>query len=407
MGLYFPYSSGLEKELDKYGVEYVVEETEESKQIYLDNTISSRINNNLRADILTACIADFAPLLNRGFSLRDHMYTEMLADSPGVLMISSYGDGLGKLKRDFDFVRYDTLAFNGLKEKNVLGQMDVNAYEPPEYGVGIIDGDGICVGFYSYMHIHFFFDFFHTATIGDLHHLFLRSCIADYLRIKDQLKELFDFYDVEEARRKFIDGMKKRADANAVNARRRLTTIDNDLRMYVESITALQQEKITKFNEIKAYEANQIDFEAEFDRLFSEFRAQFDANLNFYFITDTIEIDGIILGRFRITMNNNGTFSVVNIDNKIVNKNGEYDHPHVLNSNMCLGNIAVQVAELIGQHKLFDAAYLVRESLYFYNREGQYIEIEAWMTPEQLEEKARAEGQPTEAAVEAAILEET
>ena len=393
MGRYFDFTPDLEKELIKFNIDYVLDETEESKRIYLDTATASRIGERLEGNCkVETIIADLVPLLNRGFFLHDHIYGEgSWNNSSGTLMISSYGTVPGQ-ETLRDFRRYDILYFNNTEEKNLLGQWDTRANIIPDFAVHITDDKKTCIGFYTYMHIHFFFDFFHAEEMSSLHHAFLRSCIASYLKIEDRLKDMHDLWGMEEARRNFIEVMKVRASSQTSTIRRRIDTLTHDIVSYSQSIVNFSRERREKHILLKVYEENQVDFEAEFDRMFSEFRVQFDSSFNFFFITDTIVIQGITVGRFKITVNStNGAIEVLNIDKRIRREGGSggfYDHPHVLNTSMCLGNIAVEVAKLIGEFKYFDAAYLVREALYFYDREGRYIELEAWMTPEELEKRA-------------------
>ena len=56
-----------------------------------------------------------------------------------------------------------------------------------------------------------------------------------------------------------------------------------------------------------------------------------------------------------------------------------YDHPHIENGKICLGELNLAIAKLMSEYKYFDVAKLCSELLYFYNKSSAYLPIERWI----------------------------
>jgi len=66
----------------------------------------------------------------------------------------------------------------------------------------------------------------------------------------------------------------------------------------------------------------------------------------------------------------------------IVSANGGdhngHDHPHISSGKPCLGNIAEDLAKMIGEHQVTASLILINEYLHSVNEEGWYVSISGW-----------------------------
>ncbi len=89
--------------------------------------------------------------------------------------------------------------------------------------------------------------------------------------------------------------------------------------------------------------------------------------------------DGCSVGEFEILMNfEKGVVSITNLTQPIYDGGQRYDHPHVLNTVPCFGNIGEQVHNLLGTRNIFHLSGLLIEYLQSYNSSSCYRSIEYW-----------------------------
>lgn len=96
--------------------------------------------------------------------------------------------------------------------------------------------------------------------------------------------------------------------------------------------------------------------------------------------TDTINISGVNIGKFRITINiNDNRIKVRNLTRRI---SDIYDHPHVKNEEFCLGNMKIEVQRLLSNCLYFELIDFIVELLHYYNEKDCYSSLHRWNTKE-------------------------
>ena len=80
-------------------------------------------------------------------------------------------------------------------------------------------------------------------------------------------------------------------------------------------------------------------------------------------------------GRFEASLNYDGTCKITCLDRKI---DGKYDHPHILDGQVCWGNFVGHIPKLIGQSEFDVALDLIYTFLGNYDDAGAYRKIDYW-----------------------------
>lgn len=100
--------------------------------------------------------------------------------------------------------------------------------------------------------------------------------------------------------------------------------------------------------------------------------------------TDPIELEGLALGRFRITLRwsrlgENRPYVVQALDANEAAGDASVVHPHVRDDALCEGDGKAAIRAALETGRLFDFFVLVRQILETYNADSAYVRIEDWV----------------------------
>ena len=100
-----------------------------------------------------------------------------------------------------------------------------------------------------------------------------------------------------------------------------------------------------------------------------------------------IQFDGeeYEIGELQIELNlNEGRAKIYNHDNTV----NDYPHPHVNSNNeICLGNIASGLRQMMGEYEIFGALEILHKFVHEYNEDDAYQRIQFWNDPDYSEEQ--------------------
>ena len=102
--------------------------------------------------------------------------------------------------------------------------------------------------------------------------------------------------------------------------------------------------------------------------------------------TDSIELEGISLGMFRIEVHLDrltdrpgaAAFDIVALQPNPPDCSEDVTHPHVRDRQLCAGEATVPIARALQQGRVTDAFLAVRSVLETYNRSSPYVALEDW-----------------------------
>lgn len=103
--------------------------------------------------------------------------------------------------------------------------------------------------------------------------------------------------------------------------------------------------------------------------------------------TDSIALEGIELGRFRLVLDlsrlsrgrcGGDCLSVEALDPNPASSNDEVTHPHVQGGQVCLGDGAGLFRTALAEGRLYDAFVIVNQVLHTYNDASPYIALDRW-----------------------------
>lgn len=100
--------------------------------------------------------------------------------------------------------------------------------------------------------------------------------------------------------------------------------------------------------------------------------------------TDTIELEGIVLGEFQIRLDwtdigrVSQPYRVVALDPHPAARRDDVTHPHVQDERLCEGEGRSAIAAALAEGRLHDFFMLVDQLLHNYGRGSAYIELDAW-----------------------------
>lgn len=371
------YSDCLKDKLLKYDVPFAIEEhtitifpyKDDSGTFLSINQAEKRVYGE--KDIITAII----PVLNRLIYLYDHCYeNDYINNINKYLFISCYGHYPNTVYKNQKGSSYPELSYNNKKCANAGGQRNFISFELPEFCIPFKDDNGLVIGHFSYNRIDFHFDIFHTP-LKTLHLKLIEDVVNLYLKIENQLKELYQSYEAVRVRIELTNYIKKQADRQKIAIKEKIISLNY-------RIEDIKSELLNSYSQIKMFqltliglETEKINPEEEIEKLIETYNIKFGTD-GFWFETEDIYCKDIFLGKYKITINvSSGIISIINLKKKI----GCYDHPHIEDGRICLGELNSAITKLISEYKYFEVAKLCSELLYFYNKSSAYIPMERWI----------------------------
>jgi len=100
--------------------------------------------------------------------------------------------------------------------------------------------------------------------------------------------------------------------------------------------------------------------------------------------TDTIELDGVLLGAFQIRLtwtdigDSSSPYRVVALDPHPSARRDDVTHPHVQDEQLCEGDGRAVIAAALAESRFQDFFLLVNRVLHTYGRGHAYVELDAW-----------------------------
>lgn len=99
--------------------------------------------------------------------------------------------------------------------------------------------------------------------------------------------------------------------------------------------------------------------------------------------TDSIVLEGIELGRFKICLDwhhlgSAPAYRVMALDPNPAGANEEVTHPHVQDETLCEGEGRTSIQAALAQGRLYDLFLLVSQLLHTYGRGSAFVELSAW-----------------------------
>jgi hypothetical protein len=100
--------------------------------------------------------------------------------------------------------------------------------------------------------------------------------------------------------------------------------------------------------------------------------------------TNTVQLDGILLGEFEIRLNWSDIrqvsqpYRVVALDPHPAARREDVTHPHVQDERLCEGEGRAAIATALADSRFYDFFLLVDQILHNYGRGGGYVELDAW-----------------------------
>ncbi|NQV23023.1 MAG: hypothetical protein HQ518_01540 [Rhodopirellula sp.] len=99
--------------------------------------------------------------------------------------------------------------------------------------------------------------------------------------------------------------------------------------------------------------------------------------------TDTIELEGVVLGQFEIVLGwrhlgERAAYDVIAVDGSPAATSEDTTHPHVQSNSLCEGDGQAAIRNALSEGRLFDFFVLVRQILETYNSASAYVKLEDW-----------------------------
>ena len=99
--------------------------------------------------------------------------------------------------------------------------------------------------------------------------------------------------------------------------------------------------------------------------------------------TESIELEGVYLGRFRITLDKpSRAYQVEALDPNPAATCESYSHPHVDGETLCAGDGKTAIDAALSQGRVCDFFVLVRQILNTYNSGSAYVQLDDWFASE-------------------------
>lgn len=103
-------------------------------------------------------------------------------------------------------------------------------------------------------------------------------------------------------------------------------------------------------------------------------------------VTDSIELDGVYLGDFRLELHLDrlhervdvSAFDVVALDPHPPDSSEDVTHPHVRDCQLCAGEATAPIAQALRDGRFCDAFLAVNSVLHEYNPHSPYVSLENW-----------------------------
>lgn len=264
------------------------------------------------------------------------------------------------------------------------GQMD--GYQPvPDYPT-LYDGDGIAVAQVVEPNIlHILFDLPHIERYRD-------DAIPDtYATLLRNILELYREYlknpDTDGENQRLLSNIKRLLNGTTQNRRnqlaRKIADYESSIANHSSSINMMLSELFSQRNELKQLEAGLPDAERLAENQVKSLRklkgiTRIDRTTNgIVFTTEPVQLTTeqatYDIGVFQIKYQVGSPISVRNITNRV----GQYDHPHVMNGNICAGNLE-DIYSYVAQGDYALATNLILELLHTVYPRGQYIPVDVW-----------------------------
>lgn len=371
------YSDYRKDRLLKYDIPFAIEENTITIFPYKDDSGNEFLSTNKAIDRVNEkdIISALIPVLNRLVYLFDHCHeSDYTAYKDKYLFISCYSNYPETIYKNPRNAKYSELHYNGKKCKNDSAQSDSFNFDLPEFCVPFRDDDDLIIGHFSYNRIDFHFDIFH-CPLKKLHLELIKAVVNLYLKIEDQLRELYQYYESIKVRLELTSFIKKQADHEKVVTKEDINKLDRNIEEYKSTLLSCYSQLRNLHLKLKGLETETINPEEEVEKLIEAYNIKFSPE-GFWFETEDIYYKDIFLGKYKITIDvNAGKISIINLKKKI----GSYDHPHIDSGKICLGELNSAIAKLMSEYKYFDVAKLCSELLYFYNKSSAYMPIERWI----------------------------
>lgn len=379
MDIKVKYSEKLLAELTKYDIPFSYDEENEDKSITIEVKSNVEFSCNTPASEI---ISSLIPIINRKLIIKHHASVSNIGLSrlnTDILYITCWTDGTND---DYTQISYPTLFWDKKEQDNVSGQSDLLKYNnPPEFILAVNDDFGTPIAYIGYNIIHICFDIFHIHKLYNLHKSFLSDLVKFYVRSEDNLKTLYEAYQITKTRIEFIKYLKSNHNKKINSLEREISSLNSNISAYNRNlVTSYSQlrEKSLEINILKQVEPN---YEEEVEKLITLYSIDFLPNGNMVIHTEDIIINDILIGKFDIKINNSdGSIMVQNITKKA----GNIDHPHIRNGVMCFGDLQTEINKQISEGKLLEVSSLIVELLYFYNPASAFANISEWQKWEEL-----------------------
>lgn len=362
------YTEKLKLELEKYDIPFAFDE--KTITVFLDQ--NSVIPSSFIAEQILPAIV---PVLKRPVYIKDHFLIKNWLNSPfSNLYIVCFPQDTSF--KNIKNIKYKTLIYKGKKVNNDNGQEYMQVLDIPDFALPIKDDNGITIGFIAYNIINIFFDIMHVE-LQALHLELIRDTVDSYLKIENSLKELFNEYLSVKGRTELIKYIKNISEREKEKLKREISDYEYNINKYTSAIIDWHKSLRNTVLKLKGIESEKINIEEEVEKLITEHDIKFNTEGLIWFETEDIYIKSILIGRFRITLNlEQGSIKIKNLTRKIQ----EYDHPHIRNEILCLGELNVAITKLTSEYKFIEVAKLCKEMLYFYNPSSAHMQIERWIT---------------------------
>lgn len=358
------YSEELKNSLEKHDIPFAFDE--ETITVFFTQN-SFFCSDYKTAQLLPAII----PILKRPVFVQDHFHTNNWINSPDThFYITCFPQDSYK-RSD----KYRIFQYKGKKVNNTDGADYINIQDVPDFAIPIKDDTEKVIGFIAYNIINIFFDIMHS-DLKPLYVELIKDAVNSYLMIEDNLKALFNEFLSVKGRVELIKYIKLMSDKEKNKMEREVEGHKQNIKDYSAYLINSYENLRNATLKLKGLETGKINAEEEVEKLISEYNLKFNTEGLIWFETEDIRIKDILLGKFKITLNiNSGTIRILNLTRRI----DQYDHPHINNGVLCLGELANAISKLITEYKYIEVARLCKEVLYFYNQSSAHVPLERWI----------------------------
>lgn len=360
------YSEKLKIDLEKYDIPFAYDD---KNIIVFVNKESYIVNMPAFTDMIPAIV----PVLKRKIHCSDNLLLKNWSITTKDFFYISCCN-YNSLNSQKPPKIYKTLLYGGEKILNSNKQRSLYTQEVPDYAIPIKDDAGEIIGLMSYNLILIFFSIF-CSDLKPLHLKLIEDTVNSYIKIESSLKELFDEYAVMQGKIKLIKYIEQIAKLEQERIKRDIHSYEETIKERSIQIVELHQKLRNSVLKLRGLESEKIDIEGEFEKLITDFNIKFNSDGLIWFDTENIKYKDILLGKFRILLDiQKGVIKINNITKKI----GAFDHPHIREGVLCLGELSNTVSKLMSEYKYIEVAKLCKEMLYFYNPSSAYKKVEEW-----------------------------